>query len=909
MLKKVSIGAICIAVIVLIIFGYNHFKSLKQSDANIWHATNPNSLAIISSNDFNDVWNRLNESNLIWEELKQISGVDSLNSFLSQIDSLIATSENLSSVLQSKHCLLSIIPSGSEKASLQLSYVVPNGLDFEDFVGYFGNQMQLGDSKIYDEVEIHEWQLNNRTLFGTIVNNYLLISPSSIVIEESVRSINRENHLLNDSHFKSIKETAGLNAKANVYVNYSKFGGILKTLFNKNYSSWSKVISSLGHWASLDFDLKSNSIILNGFTNTLDSANHFLDAFNNQAPQELTFKEFLPNNTALFLNIGVSSFSDYLDNYRNWLDNTGRLNSYRKGLERLNDNYGVNTSALAINWIGSEIGVAYTEMNSPSQIAQHKLLVFKASNILNAQRDLKTIAEQATSTLHTENYRGHIITYLGVKNLYGSILGSGFSGINNVHYTTINDYVIFANSTSALRNVITKYKVNKTLIEDDVFDNFNSQLNSEGNVLIYGNLAGSINHLHNFFGNETAGWIKQNTEHLSNFQSFAFEWAKEDKNLFYQHAIINYNPSYKQETGSLWELNLEEAEITTKPLFVKNHYNNNREVLVQDNEFNLYLISNVGKLLWKKQLKEKIIGDPVQIDAYKNNKFQYVFVTKNQLHLIDRNGNYVEGFPKTLLSRATTSLTVLDYDKNRKYRMLVGCEDGSVYSYNNLGEIVKGWKFSRGTSAIGFPPKHFTIGKKDYILIVEHNGKIHLVNRRGENRHSINVDLKNPSFQNNVFVIPGKDISKSHLYYSTRDGKLVKLQLNGSQTNYNLNLSDKHLFTVDDVNNDGIFDLIFGDKNNILIYNLTGKLIEEHEFEGNINGFLQTYHFPGGIRRIGFTIPEKQEIHLINYLGKEHNGFPLFGGTDFSIADINKERFFSLVTADAQGKIYTYNLN
>ena len=50
-------------------------------------------------------------------------------------------------------------------------------------------------------------------------------------------------------------------------------------------------------------------------------------------------------------------------------------------------------------------------------------------------------------------------------------------------------------------------------------------------------------------------------------------------------------------------------------------------------------------------------------------------VTANHIHLIDRNGNYVEKYPVKLRSPATNGLAVFDYDKNRDYRMFIAGSD------------------------------------------------------------------------------------------------------------------------------------------------------------------------------------------------------------------------------------------
>lgn len=909
MVKKIILAAVGILLLFACILGYQYSKSLRYEQKDIWQVVHPNTMLVASSNNFHTIWEKLNHSSLLFQELLLIDEVKQTNAFFEQIDSCAKVHAELKDFIRNGQFLLTINPSGSEKANLQVAAQFKEIPTIEQFNNFFGDEFELINTKSYSESTIYEVNWLNKHLFIVFHDDLMLCSPSVLILEETIRNLSIDQPLRTDKALEEIKQTAGQFAKANVYINHKQLGWLLKGKMANNYHKWANCAAHLGNWSALDLDLKSNSLILNGFTNAADTTAHFLSLFNEQQPQELSLKHLAPSNTSLLLNMGVSSFTDYLDAYRNWLDKQGELFAYRKQLKAINNQYGAQTTALAITWIENEVGVFYTEMTDKKQIAQHKILVFKARNILNAQRDLQIISERAGVAEQSSTYRNNTIHALGVNNLYGKLMGSAFSGIRTPYYTTIDDYVLIANSMAALRDVITKHLVKKTLANDEAFKDFNNNLNSESNILLYGNIAASIPHLQAFFGVEVSQWMEKEAAHLGNFQSCAIEWTKEKKNLFYHHAVLNYNPSYKQETGSLWELTVEGAKLTTKPVFVKNHYTGNKEVLVQDDAFNLYLISNIGKQLWKKQLKEKIIGEPVQIDAYKNNKLQYVFVTKNQLHLVDRNGHDVEGFPKTLLARATTPLTVLDYDKNRNYRLLVGCEDGKVYNYTALGEIVDGWSFTNGKSAITGVIKHFTIGKKDYIFIAEQNGKIHLVNRRGESRHQVNEQIKDPSPANPYQIVVGKNIETTAVFYTTRSGKVVKQQFNNEHLLLDLNLPANHLFKMDDVNNDGQLELICTAGDKLIIASRNGEKILEKKFSDTITGFINTYHFPNNVKRVGFTIPAKNEIHLVNVLGEAHEGFPLYGETDFSIADINKEGVFSLVTADSNGKIYTYNLN
>ena len=82
------------------------------------------------------------------------------------------------------------------------------------------------------------------------------------------------------------------------------------------------------------------------------------------------------------------------------------------------------------------------------------------------------------------------------------------------------------------------------------------------------------------------------------------------------------------------------------PQFIENHFLKKKMILIQDNLNNLISLNTSGEKLWSKSLKFKILGKINFIDFYKNNKYQALFNTKDQLHLIDRNGKYVDGFPK-----------------------------------------------------------------------------------------------------------------------------------------------------------------------------------------------------------------------------------------------------------------------
>ena len=134
--------------------------------------------------------------------------------------------------------------------------------------------------------------------------------------------------------------------------------------------------------------------------------------------------------------------------------------------------------------------------------------------------------------------------------------------------------------------------------------------------------------------------------------------------MIYNSLSVSYKDEIREESTTEWETLLDTI-AAIKPFFFTNHITGAKEIFIQDIKNNAYLINAAGRVLWKVPLKERIMGAVYMIDYYRNGKYQLLFSGKNNLHLLDRNGNYVERYPVRLRSPATNSLALFDYDNNR----------------------------------------------------------------------------------------------------------------------------------------------------------------------------------------------------------------------------------------------------
>ncbi len=175
--------------------------------------------------------------------------------------------------------------------------------------------------------------------------------------------------------------------------------------------------------------------------------------------------------------------------------------------------------------------------------------------------------------------------------------------------------------------------------------------------------------------------------------------------------LLKFLSAYNTTTQTVWESKLDTL-ADFKPVFVVNHQTKQNEVFVQDLRNNIYLINQVGRILWKVQLPEAITSEVFQVDYFRNGKLQLLFSTRNALYLIDRNGNFVEKYPVKLRSPATCGVSVFDYDSNRDYRLFIACEDKHVYAYTKEGNLLPGWEFDQIGKRSDPTGEHFRIGTK-----------------------------------------------------------------------------------------------------------------------------------------------------------------------------------------------------
>ncbi len=932
MWKKIVLGIVISAFVGGGIYWFTYTKELHTPVSEAINAIPSNAAIIFESKQSKNVWEKLSQTNIIWQELLGTETFSKLNLQAHYIDSLITLDASISKLLDNRSLFISAHVSGATTFDFLYVYSLPHlgqQSSVDGFIKTINNNSEPSHRE-YSGVDIGTiYPKKKDSLSYAFLKGVLIMSCKQNLVEDAIRHLKSGISLMKDKNFSKIVNTAGKNVEATIYLNYKNFPSILNHFISPIFKKDINSLADFADCASWDVTIKPNALMLNGFTEANDSSTKFLNLFRDQKPQEIELTKIIPAKTALLLFFGINNIKTFHHEYKNYLSTLiqSKKQSHEQYIESLTTNFHINIERSFLEWIDNEMALVVTEPSS-FDITNNAYAVFRSNNIEDAVGTLNGLVDSVVNGEHRMekgivksgnqeskvnkkgrfkiiSYRNHPINYLNLPKLLPQLLGWQFSKITKNYFTSIDDYIVFANSSEALQSFINDFENNKTLVNDKNYKLFSENISSQANVYLYSSIARSTNIYSLFVTEGLEKDIENKLDLFHKFEAMGIQYTATNK-LFYSSAYLKYNPKYKQESGTLWEAKID-TSVSSKPYLVINHNTKANEIIIQDDANKIYLISPTGKVIWKKQFQEKIMSDVIQVDVLKNNKLQLLFNTRSSIHMYDRNGNTMRGFPIQLESSATNAISVFDYEKNRDYRIFVACENKKIRCFKPNGDEVAGFKFGKTNDLVYLPLQYFSIENKDHLCAVDVKGKIYLFNRQGELRVKMKAEL--PHGIHSFYIEPGKDYSKSYLVSADTLGNIIKVNLTGDKESRRVQgFETTPFFDYKDINNDKTKEYIFLTRHELKVFSQDKSLLFNYEFKGIITQAPLFFVFPDGTGKIGVVSEKTNELFLFNSNGSLYSGFPLSGKTSFSIGDLNNEHVYNLITGSADNSIYLYQL-
>jgi hypothetical protein len=210
-----------------------------------------------------------------------------------------------------------------------------------------------------------------------------------------------------------------------------------------------------------------------------------------------------------------------------------------------------------------------------------------------------------------------------------------------------------------------------------------------------------------------------------------------------------------------------------------------------------------GEVVWSKRIEDAPIGSSYEVDLYANNKYQTVFATPSALYVVDRLGHDVKGFP---YDAEVSGFAVFDYDRNKKFRILLATTGGDILNLRAEGRPTSGWNFNRLTAGRHVVHlAHIRVGSKDYIYGGCYDGSVILLKRSGRVRGSTPVVINprsKPAFR------LSNTIGKSTVIFIDSEGWLQELTLSEAEPVGISGLTRADKVTIQDIDGDGKTEVV-----------------------------------------------------------------------------------------------------
>ncbi len=762
------------------------------------------------------------KNNNLFQNLKTYTNVENFESNLSFLKYLKPTSD----------CLIAFSKDSNDSIETSVITHYDSAIFLTDSIKNFVSETITSERETISKLEI-----DNTLYYASQIDSFFFVTNRLKLLKSALQTQTSDSNI----EFQKLMQMSKPNTSASIIVNLENNQFQPKLFLNPASND-----ASFSDYLVLDVDINQNDLIANGITKANDSTESLINVFKNTVPQENSIHRIAPSNTDYFVSL---TFND--------------AKLFQDQLNRHSSKDSISDQTFPFETL-TEAGYVKSESN--------EAVILKSID--------------PTSTF--ENLPQEVHSVFRSVNIYkfdnSASLENLFSPFFELHqldfYMNLEDYFIFSNNSTSLENIISNIQNNTTLSESSGFKEIMNNLSDESSILTYANPKGLQLMSDLNFGDHSE------KVDLNNYKSSAVQFVY-DSDFAHVHSVFKTSKSRSNYNAVSEDFNISiDQPILGDIQLLKNHTNNKNDIALQDINNNLYLISDQGKVFWKKQLDGKILGSIEQIDIYKNGRLQLAFSTKNKLYVLDRNGKNVAPFPLSFNDDITQPLSVFDYDKKRKYRLMV-TQGKNVLMYDQKGKIVSGFKYKNAQSNINSQPKHFRIGRKDYIVFKDGN-RLEILDRVGRRRIDVKASI---DFSNNDIYLYNNKFSTTNT-----KGELLEVNQSGSIKRKNLNLNPNHSLSTTSKTLVALSDnkltiksntitLDFGDYTNPKIFYINNKIY------------------------VSVTDKQAKKVYLFDSQAKSIPNFPVYGTSAIEMNDIDNDNSIEVIVKGDDKSLIVYKLN
>lgn len=882
--KKGLVAIVLALAATIVAFYFIVFFEKKPVDP--WLLIPENAALIVEVSHPKELFKTISKKNEFWKSWQSAKEVEDLNTILGNLDSISKENFPLLNELFEGPCIFSLHPGPD---SLKFSYLISiqnKHLSKNENLNIWAGQILNNSFEIIEKTKLEDAIFIKRIgaengFYIVVYGRTLLISSDLGLLDKIISEEKGESfHFTNSNQFQKLKQTAGKNVQARIFINYHFLQAVFSSFLNKNSTTTLDWMDNFAGWSVMDLLLKDDELILSGYTD-VDNSKQFLETFSNDIPVINQFYNVLPYNTTLLLNFSSKDF---------------KLKAEPEKIADLTKKTNVDIEGLLTSF-GEEICLASTATNY-QLIDENTWIIAK---LKDKEKALLYLNQLAAITLppRSDNYNEYIFKKIDIENLLPGLFGFPFQFITKNWFTVVGEHLVFANSPAALTTYISSLEMDKTLDRNENFIDFSNKLSSSSSITLLlkpNALAAFSDYFLENSVTQKSGLLKtiQNSINMLSFQYSAGE------PFFYTSFSANHSKTFIEEKPYLWAYKLN-AEIASKPFLIRNSNIKQDNILVVDELFTLYCLSTDGKLLWQKRLDSPLLGNIQELTNPKTKAKQMLFNTKDFIYLMNLDGENTSGFPVKISPSATNGLTL--YSNSNEYLIVIAQSDNIIHNYTIEGEPVKGWKLPKTENLVNEPITYLKSKNNDFLVVTDDIETVQIFDKFGSP-----LKMKKP-VEKSVFsgFYVNMTNSKGEIITTDKQGRLVYISDKGKLQNTDFgSFSPGHYFLYEDFNSDKVMDFIYIDGKKLTVLDRFKKTLFSYIFNNEVVSKPVFYRIDKNQFLLAVVPENENSIYFFNKKGEPivFTDFPENASFELSIQDKGEANLL----VGASNSIYFYRL-
>lgn len=582
-MKRFFIGfGIFLLIIAATYFYFFHLKvGAKLQSIN---AVPQNAVFIIDIEDPFDQWNNITQGE-IWNFLKTNKILSDLGNRIDSLNQSFQENQFVLDMLASRPVMVSAHKIRGDDFGLLYVIDLTEASRFSFVKDYLenlvGDDMQV-TKRGYHGSEIIELAFKNshKLLYLYIKNNLIVVSSTHTLIENSIDQIEEPAIARNLDYLDVSKLMDDDGIK--LYLQHSYFKAYASKWMNQKETAspvYAFIESIL--FSAINIKIDNQFLSFSGYSSLNDSLNSYAKIIHNSGVGKTELHQVVPENSLFFLSMGFKSFTTFYKNIEAKISASDEADEYFKNKEKLENYLNISVEEHFLSWIGGEAGVLQIQPTENSKTSGYAV-AFKASDIDLAKEKLNYLKQQIKKKTPVKfkgiEYKGYKINFLSVKGLFKVLLGKMFSKLDKPYYTIIDDFVIFSNQPGTLAQLINYNIDDKTLQNNEQFDDYFDQFSSKSSLFFYINSKQIVPYSKEFLSVDYWKVMNSNKSYIESFPLVGVQILPKKK-LLSTSIIFNYMP--KQEFTD-WSQLFTAAEPVEFDSAISNKPNIEEQVAVED---------------------------------------------------------------------------------------------------------------------------------------------------------------------------------------------------------------------------------------------------------------------------------------------------------------------------------------